>query len=146
MFKSFNKLFFHPLMVESIDFLNANALVKAIFVFQKRGQPKGIKKEYWIDLSDKSTVRYRTTGTKTPIRQANLSENTFSDLLDLLENYNFWKLKDDLGTVKDGIHYTLVFASKNKRKKVAIWNPEENTASFEIVERVNEFFENLELK
>lgn len=142
MIKILKKLFWHPLSVEASVILETNFFVKELFVFQIQGQPKGRKKEFWLVSTKSSETIFWWKDNGITQEKKTYEANLFGDLFKILDESEYWNLKDDLGNVKDGIHYALIFLSEKKHQKTLIWNPSQNSNSEQIITKLRNFFEN----
>lgn len=134
MFKLIKKLFSAPLLCKTEDFLEVNPLLKAVFVFQSRGLPKGDILEYKLALTRKNqNIIWYENNSQIILDKISLPNDIFPKLFNLLDRNNFWKIKNELGELKDGIHYELVFVSDEKKKIVSIWNPKIGTNSYNFI-------------
>lgn len=119
----FRRLFKPAPLPAMLDYLDGDAGVTGILCMVERGQPGGEKHEVWLVWKEPRMCLGGTVTVEPYPPETKPVALDRKELEDFLETHGFWQMHDDLGTVRDGTHYTVAFASRDRVRLVRIWNP-----------------------
>lgn len=123
MLSVFRKLFKPAPLPAMLDYLTSGSSIDVIFSFAARAQPIGDKREIWLMWKGSHTCIAGTVTTQPPPLKSRPIALDLTELEQLLSLHNFWQLRHEIGTARDGIHYTVAFAGRDRQRLLRIWNP-----------------------
>src|SRR5947207_2328699 len=118
-----------------LEYLDRHPEINAIFSFVERGQPGGQKRELWLLWTEINGCSWGDVKAGDFPGETKPTALRLEDVQQVLQKHGFAKLRDNIGNVRDGTHYTVAFCDRHyKCRLVKIWSPQPETAHGKLVD------------